>query len=132
MYTVVIYFVVALVALVEAVLFWLGDMFLFRQMLKGKIDSLTYLNPVPAMMMFLLAGFPPMLILHLMGGNYAAENMKGLWGLPAFIAWAFILKKPMIAWRERISQTIELTQEQREELGMTSAFANYINSGGIR
>ena len=125
------YVVIVLTALAVAALFWTSDVWLLSLMLRGKIDSLTYLNPVRGFMVILLSWVPGMLVLALMNGWPKAGDMTAFWGMPAFIFWGFTLKKPVGAWRQHILKTIKLTPEQQQELATRSAFANYLASGGL-
>lgn len=100
---------------------------MWQLMLKGKIDSLTYLNPMPAFMIILTSWIPAMLVLGMSGND---DTKIGLWGLPAFIIWLFILKKPIDLWRLRIYNAAKLTPEKQEELARRTALAGYLASGG--
>jgi len=120
--------IVTLIALVEALLFWLCEILKLRLFLKRKIDGATYTFPLAGLIFALLTWVPAELALTLVSDDHKTMYLIALLAVPGFFMWASILKKPMDSWRLRIVK--KLTPERTQELADTTAIADYLNSGG--
>lgn len=119
--------IVAVVSFIQALICDCLMFWMFKQVLKGRIDPLAYYNPVPGFVVILTSWMPSAAVLTYVNGD---PDGMALLGTPFFIAWMFVLKFATNARRGRIVRGIEVSQERKDDIGRTAAISDYLSAGG--
>lgn len=128
--TILVVAVIVLISLAEAAIFHLYSILKWNFFLKGKIDSISLTCPVEGFVFIHITWIPAGLVLGLISGSPDLD-LRGLFAVPAFILWGFILKKPANLWCTNMEKKIKLSPERAQELAQTSANADFLISGGL-